>query len=54
MFDLRNLIFAYAKTKPQISCAATTQLINAFFFATWIVQSLYFLNPKFLVSGHIQ
>ena len=30
-----NLIFAYyAKTKGQISCAVTMQLINAFVFAT--------------------
>ena len=26
------------KTKPQISCAVTAQLISAFVFATWIVQ----------------
>ena len=25
----------------------TAQLISAFVFATWIVQFLYFLNPKF-------
>ena len=28
---------AYAKTKTQISCAVTAQLISAFVFATWIV-----------------
>ena len=27
-------------------------LISGFVFATWIVQSLYFLNPKFLASCH--
>ena len=27
-----NLLFAYAKTKAQISCAVTAQLINAFVF----------------------
>ena len=48
-----NRIFAYAKPKPQISCAVTTQLISAFVFATWIVQSLYFLNPKFRASSHL-
>ena len=36
--------FAYAKTKPQISCAVTAQLISDFIFAAWIVQSLYFLT----------
>ena len=48
-----NRIIAYAKTKPQISCAVTAQLISAFVFATWIVQSLYFLNPKFRASSHL-
>ena len=31
-----NRLFAYAKTKPQISCAVTSQLISASVFATWI------------------
>ena len=43
----------YAKTKPQISCALTTQLISAFVFATQIVQSLYYLNLKFQASSHL-
>ena len=30
---LENRIFAYAKTKAQISCAVTAQLISAFVFA---------------------
>ena len=30
----RNLHFAYAKTKTQISCAVAAQLISAFVFAT--------------------
>ena len=41
------------KTKTQISFAATTKLISAFVFATRIVQSLYFLNPKFQASCHL-
>ena len=48
-----NRIFAYAKTKPQISCAVTAQLISAFVFVTWIVQSLYYLNPKFRASSYL-
>ena len=36
-----------AKTKTQISFAVTAELISAFVFATWIVQSLYFLNQNF-------
>ena len=43
----------YAKTKTQISFAVTAKLISAFVFATQIVQSLYFLNPKFQASSHL-
>ena len=39
--------FLPVKTKPQISCAVTAQLISAFLFATRIVQSLFFLNVNF-------
>ena len=48
-----NLVFAYAKTKTQISCAVTAQLISAFVFAIRIVQSLKYLNPKFQASSHL-
>ena len=37
----------------QISCAVTAQLISAFVFAIRIVQSLYYLNPKFQASSHL-
>ena len=47
-----NRLFAYAKTKAQISFAVTTKLISAFVFAARIVQSLYFLNAKFQASSH--
>ena len=39
---------AYAKTKTQIR---TAKLISAFVFSTWIVQSLFFFNPKFQASS---
>ena len=45
-------IFKYAKTKTQISFPVTAKLISAFVFATWIVQSLSFLNTKFQASSH--
>ena len=45
--------FSYAKTKRQISCAVTAQLISAFVFAIQIVQFLYYLNPKFQASSHL-
>ena len=41
------------KTKTQISCAVTAQLISAFVFAILIAQSLYYLNPKFQASSHL-
>ena len=47
----RNRIFAYAKTKTQISFAVTAKQISAFVFATYIVESLYFLHPKFQASS---
>ena len=61
MFNLRasleTRLFAYVKTKAQVSCAVTAQLISAFVFAKRIVQSLYFLNfihnfkPLAILSG---
>ena len=48
-----NRLFAYAKTKTQISFAVTAKLISDFVFAIRIVQSFYFLNPKFQVSSDL-
>ena len=47
---MSKTIFAYVKTKTQISFMVTGKLISTFVFATRTVQvqSLYFLNPKFL------
>ena len=50
---MRKPFFAYAKTKTQISCAVTAQLISAFVFGTYIVQSPFYLNPKFQASSHL-
>ena len=50
---MRKPVFVYAKTKTQISFAVTAKLISAFVFATRIVQSLYFLNPKFQASSYL-
>ena len=50
---MRKPAFAYAKTKTQISCAVTAQLISAFVFATRIVQTLYCIDTKFQASSHI-
>ena len=46
-----NRIFAYAKTKAQISFAVTAKLISAFVFATRIVYFPFFLYPKFQASS---
>ena len=51
---MRKPAFAYAKTKKQISFPVTAKLISVFVFATPIVQSLYFLNPRFQASSHLQ
>ena len=50
---MRKPVLAYAKTKTQITFAVSAKLISAFVFATRIVQSLYFLNPKFQASSHL-
>ena len=42
----KKRIFAYAKTKVQLSFAVTAKMISAFVFATRIVQFLFFLNRK--------
>ena len=49
----KPVLHTYAKTKTQISFAVTAKLISAFVFAIRIVQSLYFLNPKFQASSHL-
>ena len=46
-------LVSYAKTKTQISCAVTAQLISAFNFAIRIAQSLFYLHPKFQASSHL-
>ena len=49
---MRKPALCICKTKAQISSAITAQLISVFVFTTKIVQSLYFLNPKFQASSH--
>ena len=43
--------FSMGKTKEQIICAATAQLISAFVFTTQVEQSLCFVNQKFQASS---
>ena len=44
---MRKPTIYICKTKTQISCAVTAQLISAFVFAIWIVQFPFYLYPKF-------
>ena len=41
------------ENKDADQLAVTAKLISAFVFATRIVQSLFFLNPKFQASSHL-
>ena len=50
---MRKPDFWICETKTQISFAVTAKLISAFVFATWIAQSLFFLNPKFPASSDL-
>ena len=49
-FVVRKPAFCLCQNKDAISFAVTAKLISAFVFATRIVQSLYYLNPKFQAS----
>ena len=46
-------VLLHAKTKTQISFEVTANQISAIVFTTLIVQSLYFLNPKFQASNYL-
>ena len=46
--------FAYAKTKAQISCVVSAQLISAFVFATRIVQFLLYFKPESQASSRFR
>ena len=50
---MRKPAFYIYKTKTQISFAVTAKLISAFVFASYIEQSLYFLNTKFQASSPV-
>ena len=48
-----NQIFAYAKTKVQISLVVTAKLISAFVFATRIVHFLLYWYSNFQDSSFL-
>ena len=43
----KNIVFTFSKTKMQISCAVTAQLISVFVFASWIEDSSSSLMRNF-------
>ena len=45
--------FNMQKQRRRSASRVTAKLISAFVFATRIVQSLFFLNPKFQASSHL-
>ena len=50
---MRKPVFCICENKDaDISFAVTAKRISAFVFAIQIVQSLYFLYPKFQASSH--
>ena len=53
LFEPCHVIFAYAKTKTQISFAMTAKLISTFVFSIRIVHFLFYLYLKFQASCHL-
>ena len=51
---MRKPAFCICENKGAVQLAVTEKLISAFVFATQIVQSLFFLNPKFQASSHLR
>ena len=50
---VRKPAFCICENKDADQLAVTAKLISAFVFATWIVQFLFYLNPKFQASSHL-
>ena len=50
---MRKPAFCICENKDADQLAVNTKLISVFVFTIWIVQYLYFLNPKFKASSHL-
>ena len=50
---MRKPAFCICENKDADQLPVTAKLISAFVFATRIVHSLFFLNPKFQASSHL-
>ena len=50
---VRKSAFCICENKDADQLRSTAQLISTFVFAIRIVQSLYYLSPKFQASSHL-
>ena len=50
---MRKPAFCICENKDADQLRGNRKLISAFVLATWIVQSLFFLNPKFHASRYL-
>ena len=50
---VRKPAFCICENKDADQLRITAKLINAFVFALWIVQFLFYLNTKFQASSHL-
>ena len=50
---MRKPVFCICENKDADQLRGTAKLVSAFVFTPRIVQFLFFLNPKFLVSSHL-
>ena len=50
---VRKPFFCICENKDADQLRGTAKLISAFVFATWIVQFLFYLNPKIQASSHL-
>ena len=50
---VRKPAFCICENKDADQLCGTAQLISAFVFVTWIVQSLFYLKPKFQASSYL-
>ena len=48
-----EICFLHRQKQRRIAGRLPAHLISAFVFTTQIIQSLYFINPKFQVSSHL-
>ena len=50
---MRKPVFCICENKDADQLRGNSEADQLFVFATWIVQSLFYLNPKFQASGYL-